>query len=357
MNKFFFIKILLCLFLLIISPTQCKVNADSNNFYYTYNVEHLFTHCLIAYPELAFKNDNTMKKHYDTDCITSLEFKKILKNLYVNNYVLVSINSCFEIKEGIAVKKKIKVPLNKKPLILSFDDVNYDQTKLGKGMVDKIVIDKNGNLASSTNFNGNLHIEYDKEFIPILEDFVNDFPDFSLNGAKGLICLTGYDGILGYRTSHTNNKNLKEETQNAKKVIHKLKQNGWDFACHSYGHYHMKKITLNKFKQELIRWNDEVKPLIAETKIYVYPYGEWEVFNNNVLSEKHQLLNDYGFKLFCGVGMKSFYSYLPNKNNIKVLFMDRKCIDGRTLKLNHSELHKFFNPTQILDIARNYITS
>ena len=114
----------------------------------------------------------------------------------------------------------------------------------------------------------------------------------------------------------------------------------------------MKKISLNKFKEELDLWKSEVEPIVGETSVYVYPYGEWEVFDNNKnLCEKHKLLNKYGFNLFCGVGMKTYYSYLPNKN-YNVLFMDRKCIDGTTLRSNNTELNKFFNPIQILDKYR-----
>lgn len=349
------IKIFIIMLLILFSTlsfSHIKATADESNFYYTNNVEHLFTHSLIAYPEIAFNNKNSMKIHYETDCITSNEFNNILHNLYINNYILVSINECFSVENGIARKNKIKVPINKKPLILSFDDVNYDQKKLGKGMVDKIILDNNNNIATSTKFNNKEVIEYDKEFINILENFIKKHNDFSLNGARGTICLTGYDGILGYRTSHSNTTNIESEIKLAKQVVNKLKSLGWNFACHSYGHYHMNKLSYTKFKNEINLWNEEVKPLIGETSIYVYPYGEWEVFNNGNISDKHQLLTENGFNLFCGVGMKTFYSYLPNKNKHKVLFMDRKCIDGRTLKSNNKELHNFFNPLQILDKSR-----
>ena len=114
----------------------------------------------------------------------------------------------------------------------------------------------------------------------------------------------------------------------------------------------MKKITLEKFKNELELWKSEVEFIVGKTSVYVYPYGEWEVFENGNICKKHQLLKNYGFNLFCGVGMKTFYSYLPNKNCNKVLFMDRKCIDGSTLKSNSLELNKFFNPLNILDKSR-----
>ena len=347
MKNFIFFILILTLSLFIMSPSY-TVFAE-NDYYYTSNVEHLFTHCLIAYPEIAFKKGNYMAKHYDADCITTAEFSSILQSLNQNNYTLVNINDCFEVKDNITVKKKVKVKKGKKPLILSFDDVNYDTKKLGLGMVDKIILDSSGNLATQTNINGKLEISYNNEFVTILENFVKDNPEFSTNGAKGTINLTGYDGILGYRTSHKNTKNRLKEIENAKKVVKKLKNNGWTFASHSYGHYQMKKISTEKFKQELDLWKDEVESIVGKTAVYVYPYGEWEVFENGELCTKHKLLNNYGFNLFCGVGMKTFYSYLPNKNQNKVLFMDRKCIDGTTLRANSPELSKFFNPLDILD--------
>lgn len=349
-------KKIFILFLVIITPFCCQRNSICTQaeaeYYYTTNVEHLFTHCLISYPEIAFNKNNYMSKYYNADCLTINEFSKILTCLYQNNYVLVSINECFEVKNNTAIKKKIKVPINKKPLIISFDDVNYDSKKIGKGMVDKIILDENGSIATSTKIGNKIDISYNNEFVTILEEFIKKHPDFSLNKARGTINLTGYDGILGYRTSGKNTQNRQDEIDNAKKVVQALKDLGWNFACHSYGHYHMKNISIDKFKTEMTNWKTEVEPIIGKTKIYVYPYGEWEVFNQSgEICEKHKLLAENGFYLFCGVGMKTFYSYLPNKKH-KILFMDRKCLDGNTLRANHKELARFFNPLTILDSIR-----
>lgn len=342
-------------FILLI--TQAPIGAGQNvyaedEFYLTNNVEHLFTHCLVAYPEIAFKNENTMKKSYDTDCITPSEFIKILQSLYDNNYVLVNLYDCFKVENGIAIKQKVKVPKGKKPLILSFDDVNYDHKKMGLGMVDKLILDEYGNIASLTKIEEKQEIRYDNEFLPILENFIKKHPGFSPYGAKGTINLTGYDGILGYRTSHTNNTNQKEEIAKAQEVVNKIKALGWNFACHSYGHYHMKKISDTKFAEEIANWKKEVEPIIGSCTCYVYPYGEWEVFVDGGICPKHQMLIDAGFSLFCGVGMKTYFSYLPNKNGNKVLFMDRKVIDGTTLRADSKYLKPFFNPALVLDYQR-----
>ena len=319
---------------------------------YNGTIEHIFTHCLIAYPDLA--NSTYMGKYYQNDCITSSQFAKILDELYKNNYILIDINSIFEEKDGLVKKKTLYLPKNKKPLIFSFDDVVYDQRKMKTGMVDKIAINANNEIVSETfeNWkNGSNKIIQSKtqEFVSILEDFVSKHPDFSFNNAKGTICLTGFDGILGYRTSSKNTDSRDSEIEKATQVVNKLKENGWNFACHSYGHYHMKKISDEKFKEELDLWQKEVEPIIGKTNVYVYPYGEWEIFDeNNNYSQKHIMLQNAGFKLFCGVGIQNFYGNLPLYQSAnKVLFMDRTPIDGYTITHNKEKLKRLFDASKV----------
>ena len=40
---------------------------------------------------------------------------------------------------------------------------------------------------------------------PLLQDFIDEHPDFSYKGAKAVIAFTGYNGILGYRTAASYN--------------------------------------------------------------------------------------------------------------------------------------------------------
>ena len=39
--------------------------------------------------------------------------------------------------------------------------------------------------------------------VPLIDRFVEEHPDFSYRGAKGIVALTGYNGILGYRTDQS----------------------------------------------------------------------------------------------------------------------------------------------------------
>lgn len=350
-------KLLLSFFIFILS-FFVYFQANTPNIYaeewteYKGEIHHLFTHCLLAFPDIAFAENNQMRKHFANDCITKNEFINILNSLYEKNYALIDINQTYSVdKFGNAVKKNIWLPKGKIPLIFSFDDVVYDQKKLSLGMVDKIIIDEDGKLATSTKFKNEEIISDSNEFVPILEKFVQDHPDFSIKGAKGVICLTGYDGILGYRTGERNKTTRSTEIELVKPVIKKLKDNGWKFACHSFGHYHMKKISDSAFAKELEQWNEQVVPLIGKTQVYVYPYGEWEIFSGNNLCKKHKMLKENGFKLFCGVGMKQFYSYLPFSADAeeRVLFMDRTCVDGYTLTNQKHRLTRYFDAENVAE--------
>jgi hypothetical protein len=98
------------------------------------------------------------------------------------------------------VRNTLMIPEGKKPLILSYDDVNYYNYMIENGFPYKLVI-KDGELWSyGLDPDGNEVYSQDLDAITILDKFVKEHPDFSLNGAKGCLCLTGYEGILGYRT-------------------------------------------------------------------------------------------------------------------------------------------------------------
>ena len=318
---------------------------------YTGQIKNIFIHSLIAYPEiLQTKSKYTINK-YDIDCIDYIEFENLLNELYNNNYVLIDINKTFCVdSNGIAQKTKTKIPIGKKPLVLGVDDVVYDPSKSGNGMVDKLCVDENGNIYTQTKINNKIDISYNREFAPILENFIELHPDFSFENARCCINLTGFCGILGYRISDKNIDFRNKEIKECKKVVDRLKELGYTFACHSYSHYHIKKATIDYIKQDLQDWKNYIEPIIDKTNIFVYPYGEWEIAYENRLSQKQQLLCDYGFKLFLGVGIYDFFTEMPlNKSiNNKILFADRKNIDGYTLFNRSKELKDLFDCKKIL---------
>jgi len=235
---------------------------------YTGPIYHVFTHSLIAFPEVAYSPTGG-KGSLDRDCITVSEFNRTLEELYKNNYVLIDIRPLYEVSEengqSVVKDKPVMLPEGNKPLVMSIDDMVYDPKKMGKGMVDKIILDDKGKLATYTRLpNGNELIAYDNEVIPILESFVQEHPDFSFQGARATLALTGWVGILGYRID-ADSPNRESEIAAVKPVIEKLKKQGWSFASHGYGHYNANKLTAARFEPECSKLNTELEREVGPT--------------------------------------------------------------------------------------------
>ena len=294
------------------------------------SVRHLFTHCLIAYPELA-------SNAAFTDCLTAPEWKKVLQSLYDNDFVLVDFNSIYDIYEEDGVEKakmksKITVPKGKKPLVISIDDVVYDPKKTNQGMVDKLVI-RDNELWTYTLFkDGREEYSQDNEIFVILEDFIDKHPDFSYEGAKITLALTGFAGILGYRTDSSfaeQGYDVAKERKEAKVVADWLKAHGYTFASHSYAHGRMSNFSEEKTIRDCRKWKEEVASIVGDTNIFIYPYGDWPKYD----TANHKALLDAGFKIFNGTStMNYLINGFPGKGaSVGNIFMDRFNVTGQTL--------------------------
>lgn len=310
-------------------------------------VEHIFFHPLIAYPELAFDHDS-MTKGYDDWFVTVKEFDRILDDLYKNQFVLISMEQLYEQKmvngKKTLVKKPLMLPKNKKPLVLSVDDMNYYDYMLQNGNVYKLILDAQGRVATySLTPKGETSIAYDNEIVPILDTFVSEHPDFSVKGAKGTIALTGYQGVLGYRTNELTSPHYETDKAEAMKVIKRMKETGWSFASHGYGHRDAHKISYESLVEDTERWKKEVEPLVGDTPIYIYPYGSRVDTDSN----KYNYLIKAGFTVLCGVGPQPYLKYKPNS-----MMMDRRHIDGIALKTQGDKLQPLFDSKKVIDNVR-----
>lgn len=308
-------------------------------------VQHIFFHPLIAYPERAFDGDY-QSRGFNEYFVTIPEFKRIIAALYRNDFVLIDYNDIVEADpvNGILNFKTIRLPAGKKPLILSIDDLNYYPYMLANGMVSRLVLDKDGQVAAATvNDDHTTTISYDNEIIPILDGFVRQHPDFSYQGAKGIIALTGYEGVLGYRTNDRNSPNYTNEEKQARAVIKQLKATGWSFASHGYGHLDAKKASLPRLMADTAKWQAEVGTLVGPTNIYIFPYGS-RVDPGDI---RFKYLQQAGFKIFCPVGSGPYVRSSP-----QFLIMDRRHIDGISLLTQANLIRDLFDSEPIVDPIR-----
>ncbi len=66
----------------------------------------------------------------------------------------------------------------------------------GDGFASKIVIGEDGRPSCEMKMEDGTVSAGSYDLVPILNDFIDEHPDFSYKGAKAIIALTGYEGHL-----------------------------------------------------------------------------------------------------------------------------------------------------------------
>ena len=326
-------------------------------------VEHLFFHPVVAYPELAFDGDSK-SDGIDDWMVTAGEYLKILESVYEKGYVLVDIADCWseqtdESGQTRMVKNTLYLPEGKKPLILSYDDVNYYEYMLANGFTYKLIIGEDGKLWSwGKDPQGKEVVSRDLDAVTILDKFVEEHPDFSPFGAKGCLSLTGYEGILGYRTQ-TDSKswtaeqeaNRQKEIEAVKPIVAELKRTGWTFGSHTWGHISLNTRTFDTVTADMQKWFAEVGSLVGETSVLFYPFGG-RLDGDDVQQSgpAFRWMQEHGFRIFCSVGIDSWSKC---KDDISAVICDRLHPDGTTLRSAKARERymKFYDAKDIIDLS------
>lgn len=337
-------------------------------------VEHLFFHPVIAYPQWAFHDCGaTESERYGLDdwMVTVDEYNKILQSVYDNGYVIVNMNDVWseyttDSGETRMRRNTLMIPQGKKPLVISFDDTNYYPYMLEQGFTSKLVLGEDGEVwAECTDpYTKDTFLTQDLDAITILDKFVKEHPDFSLNGVKGCLSLTGYEGILGYRTQNdidipqgdprrpAFDAHRQAEIDAVKPIIQRLKETGWYFGSHTWGHIRLSTRSTESIQRDTLRWAEEVGSLVGPTQILFYPHGARPDGDNDVTQTGPQFrwLQSQGFRIFASVGINS---YEKCKSDISAVICDRLHPDGTTLRSGKSlaRYEQFYNAKEIIDLS------
>ena len=335
-------------------------------------VEHLFFHPVIAYPQWAFhdcSSTQSQKEGLDDWMVTVDEYNKILNNLYEKGYILVAIEDVWsEVTDDTGthmVRNTLMLPEGKKPLVISFDEVNYYDYMLEQGFTSKLVLGEDGQIwAECTDpYTQETFLTQDLDATTILDQFVLEHPDFSLNGAKAIFSLTGYQGILGYRTQDDRSLAADDpkrpefdayrqsEIEAVQPVIQRLRETGWTFGSHTWGHINLGSTTrtLESVQSDTQRWLDEVGSLVGPTQVLFYPHGARPDGNDvTQTGPMFQYLHSMGFRIFASVGIES---YSKIKTDISAVICDRLHPDGTTLRWQRDRYLQFYDAADIIDLA------
>ena len=331
-------------------------------------VEHIFFHPVVAYPKWGFRecpSTESEKKGLDDWMLTVDEYNKILQELYDKDYILVNMNDVWseyvnEAGQTRMQRNTLMLPPGKKPMVFSYDDTNYYPYMLQQGFTSKLVVGDDGDIwAECTDpYTQETFLTQDLDAITILDKFIKEHPDFSLNGAKGCLALTGYQGILGYRTQTDRDLSEAEQTiwevqrQKERKavmpVIERLKETGWYFGSHTWGHIRLNLRSTSSIQDDMQRWMDEVGSLVGETQLLFYPHGARPDGGDDVKQSgpQFQYLQSVGFRVFASVGVES---YSKVKTDISAVICDRLHPDGTTLRWSRKRYLKFYDAKDIMD--------
>lgn len=331
-------------------------------------VTHVFYHTLIYDTDKAFDGDSD-SAGYNQVMTTVEEFKKITQSMYDKGFVMVRLEDMAKKNaDGVMEVQDIMLPPGKQPFVLSQDDVSYYHYMDGDGMASKLVLDENGEVKNEyIEDDGSISVG-DYDMVPLIDSFVKEHPDFSYKGAKGILALTGYNGVLGYRTDmsyktqpedlnadkkqwlaeHPDFK-LKKERAAAKKVAAAMKENGWEFASHTWGHLNVGEISMERLKTDTRKWKNNVERVVGKTDKIIFAFGAdlagVEGYGGN---EKFEYLKKQGFDYYCNVDSSRYWVQITDQ----YLRQGRRNLDGYRMYYNPDMLADLFDASEVFDPAR-----
>jgi len=295
-------------------------------------VEHLFFHTLVIHPKLAFTSESIGQGFRDW-FVTVGEFRKILDQLYATGWTLVNIDR--------AARGQARVPTGRRPLVISEDDVNYYDNTHARGLGWKLTLDSQGEVKVEEHDSTGIHLT-DNDLVPMIDNFVARHPLFSADGAKGVLAVTGYEGVLGERVNDRTAPDWPAVVKRTKALAARLRATGWTFASHSYAHDDETKISVDRLIHDSKEWQTEDEPILGPTDVYVYPYGAGFPLDAPQIG----VLRDFGFTVQCDIDV---VARLTVGNGVTV--MTRRHVDGISFADQPRALSQFFDVATVEDFA------
>ncbi len=326
---------------------------------------------LLADPVRGFSNE-TYGHSINRNFITTVEFTKILQQLYNNGYILVDFDDFIDTTiapDGTASyrAKTLYLPKGKKPVMLTQTNVNYnyylidsDGDKIadakGCGIASKLLWDGKNFTCEMVDSSGNT-VTGAYDMVPILENFLTEHPNFSYRGARATLALTGYNGLFGYRThpsaaSTFGETAYKQAIQEAKTVAKALQDKGYTLACYTYENIPYGDRGVPQIKNDLNGWTNEVVPILGNIDKLVYAQLT-DITNDEIYSgEKYDTLKNVGFRYylgFCDDG-KPWIS-ITNE----YVRQGRILVTGSALTHNANWFAGMFDAASVLDTTRGTV--
>ena len=307
---------------------------------YTGDIPHIFFHSLILYPEMIYTDMETPRIENNQEFCLLSEIEAVLPQLYERGYVLYDLDQCFEKVDGVMTRREILLPPGKRPLILSVDDVAY---AYGPGYASRLFVRDGQLLYEVTRPDGSVEERLDGDVMGVVDLFVAEHPDFAWRGHKGTLALTGYQGAFGYPDYEA-----PENREAIAAVAQALKDDGWNFASHSYTHnggqygYWGEGWQVEKISYDVNKWVDRVASCLGPTRLFIAPFGY------RAVDEGLQAVLDAGFDVYCTVADDVINAVYPD-----YALMSRVEICGYSFTYFTDTLNEWFcNVDEVFDASR-----
>jgi hypothetical protein len=284
-------------------------------------VEQLFFHPLVRDPSLAFTPDQLGRgfAHY---FVTAREFGAILDGLWRNGWTMVDVHR--------AAAGTVLVPPGRKPFVLSEDDVNYYDYFAGRGLASRLVVDASDDVRAE--FPDGVSND---DLVPLVEAEVAAHPEFSAEGAKGVLGLTGYQGLFG-----EHDLSDPAAARRVRALVARLRGTGWTMASHTFGHINLSRDSQRVISRDTARWLELTQELLGPVDVLIYPFGA------RPSAAARRVLRDAGFTIQLDIDTRAAHSAMDG-----VTTMSRRHVDGLAFD-EPSRLARFFDVAAVRDPAR-----
>jgi hypothetical protein len=291
-------------------------------------VESLFFHPLILRPKLAFKKD-ALGQGFQDYFVTAREFRAILDELWRNDWTLVDVHR--------AASGHVRVPIGRKPLVLFEDDVNYYEYFSGRGLASRLVLDDNGDVRAEFERGSGIAHLTNRDVVTLVDRAVATHPELSAGGAKGVLALTGYEGLFG-----EHDLERRAARARVRAVAARLRATGWTLASHTFGHIDLANDSLTSIARDTTRWKRITRGLIGRTDLLVYPFG------SRPTTAGRCLLGEQGFDIQFDIDIR------PRRLvDDGIVVMSRRHVDGLAFETPR-RLRPFFDVGQVRDRRRPF---
>lgn len=337
-------------------------------------ITHVFFHTMIKDTSKAFDGDGN-EGGYNQVMTTMSEFAAMMESMYEKGYVMVSLHDmCTVNDDGTVTRGQILLPPGKTPFVLSQDDVSYYHYMDGDGFAQKLIVDENGNVKNTyIEDDGSISVG-DYDMVPWIDTFVKEHPDFSYHGHKGIVALTGYEGVLGYRTDEVyrtreasrvtgfqqqffdahpdfDEAAWQNEVDEARAVASAMKAEGWEFASHTWGHISPLAKGLEVTKTDTERWLNNVATVVGDTDVIIFAFGadigDWQPYSDS--NELFTYFKEKGFHIYCNVDASSKYWVQFGNTYMR---QARRNLDGYRMYYSPDLISELFDVDAVWDSSR-----